>query len=417
MLACDSQSCAQPPPPLCDGLQRTVEGIGGTDGADVIIGNPWDDRLLGGEDNDRICGLDGNDGLEGDIGNDRLFGQGGNDTLNGGPGNDRLDAGDLAGDPGSSDTVSFLDATTAITFDLRKANAQSTGQGSDTIFGFENIIGSPLGDTLTGDAGTNAIQGLAGNDKMTALGGDDFLTGHADNDTFDGGTGRDLANFIYMTTPVTVNLGLTASQNSGDGSDKFLGIEDVQAGNAGDTLIGNNQDNNLFAFGGINHLEGKGGEDRLLGGVDDDFFDGGPGVDMVVYFLFEGAGATVTVDLRKTTVQATGFGNDTILAIEDYDGGPQNDVVKGTDGPNTIDGGEGNDRFMGRAGDDNLVGGQGNDNLDGGPGNDIMDGDAGVDTLGGKDGAADVCNGGIGVDKFIGGSKAASGCETATSIP
>ena len=71
----------------------------------------------------------------------------GNDTLIGGAGNDTLDGG-AAG----SDTASYADATAGVTVSLAITTAQNTvGAGTDTLTNFENLTGSNLNDTLTGN--------------------------------------------------------------------------------------------------------------------------------------------------------------------------------------------------------------------------------------------------------------------------
>ena len=47
--------------------------------------------------------------------------------------------------------------------------------GPDGIGDIENLIGSPLGDTLTGNSVANEIRGLDGVDTITSLGGPDAL--------------------------------------------------------------------------------------------------------------------------------------------------------------------------------------------------------------------------------------------------
>ena len=81
--------------------------------------------------------------LNGGEGNDFLQGTMANDTLNGGNGND---------------TASFVNAfsggsSTGVTVDLNTQGvAQDTvAAGSDTLIGIENLVGSALNDTLTGD--------------------------------------------------------------------------------------------------------------------------------------------------------------------------------------------------------------------------------------------------------------------------
>jgi hypothetical protein len=90
---------------LCPG-QPGTPGIHhvGTDGADTLVGTPFDDVFCAGSGADVLLGRDGDDlllggagpdELRGGPGADELFGQKGNDELWGGPGADRC-----AGGPG-----------------------------------------------------------------------------------------------------------------------------------------------------------------------------------------------------------------------------------------------------------------------------------------------------------------------------
>jgi Tol biopolymer transport system component len=164
----------------------SAETIPGTSGADVI------------------CAGGGNDTVKGLGGNDTLKGQGGNDKLLGGVGNDALD-----GETGT-DTASYSASLTAVNASL--ATNSSTGEGSDTFAGVENLLGSSKADTLTGSGANNTLtgggggdteRGGAGNDKVVGSGGADLLygEGNADtvnskdsvngNDSLDGGAGTD----------------------------------------------------------------------------------------------------------------------------------------------------------------------------------------------------------------------------------
>src|SRR5918995_446111 len=164
----------------------SAETIAGTSGADVI------------------CAGGGNDSVKGLGGNDILKGQGGNDKLLGGVGNDTLDGGI------ETDTASYSASLTAVNASL--ATNSSIGEGSDTLAGVENLLGSSKADTLTGSDANNTLtgggggdteRGGAGNDKVVGGGGADFLYGEdgADavtskdgvngNDSLDGGAGTD----------------------------------------------------------------------------------------------------------------------------------------------------------------------------------------------------------------------------------
>ncbi|WP_448660351.1 beta strand repeat-containing protein [Sphingomonas sp. CJ99] len=90
-------------------------------------------------------------------------------------------------------------------------------------------------------------------------------------------------------------------------------------------------------------------------------------------------------------------------------GGPQNDVINGTEEADYAAGFGGNDTIDGKGGDDDLRGGDGNDALTGGAGNDRLDGEGGDDVLNGGDGndqifaydGLDRINAGAGDDRIV----------------
>jgi Tol biopolymer transport system component len=169
--------------------------IQGTASAETIVGTSGADVICAGGGNDTVKGLGGKDILKG---------QGGNDTLLGGVGDDALD-----GETGT-DTASYSASLSAVIASL--ATNRSTGEGSDTFAGVENLLGSSKADTLTGSGANNTLtggggadteRGGAGSDKVVGSGGADVLYGEggADavnskdavngNDSLDGGAGTD----------------------------------------------------------------------------------------------------------------------------------------------------------------------------------------------------------------------------------
>jgi Ca2+-binding RTX toxin-like protein len=170
----------------------------------TITGNDTAQTISGTSGDDIICARGGNDTIKGLGGNDILKGEAGNDKFLGGVGDDTLD-----GDIGT-DTASYSASLTAVNASL--ATNSSTGEGSDTFVGVENLLGSSKADTLTGSGANNTLtggggndteRGGAGNDKVVGSGGADFLYGEdgADavnskdgvngNDSLDGGGGTD----------------------------------------------------------------------------------------------------------------------------------------------------------------------------------------------------------------------------------
>jgi PKD repeat protein len=161
----------------------------------TIIGTLAVDTLTGTSGDDVICGRGGGDTIKGLGGNDVLKGEGGTDKLYGGDGDDTLDGGL------GIDAANFSSSLAAINASLTDNTA--TGEGSDTLTGIENLVGSSKNDTLTGSDGNNIINGGGLGDSLTGMGGADTLRGAGGpdsvnsrdgvdgNDSLDGGSGTD----------------------------------------------------------------------------------------------------------------------------------------------------------------------------------------------------------------------------------
>jgi Ca2+-binding RTX toxin-like protein len=117
------------------------------------------------------------------------------------------------------------------------------------------------------------------------------------------------------------------------------------------------------------NINGRGGDDRLLGGDGNDWIRGGPGNDFI-----EGgfAGGEDTL--------VGGDGNDFLVA------GDGDDQLSGGTGADHLDAGSGDDRLNGGAGADELFSGAGDDTALGGDGDDIIRGGLGDDLIVGGSG-------------------------------
>lgn len=304
----------------------------GKGGDDLLAGNDGDDTMDGGSGNDTVSYLSaewsvsvnlaitssqntGSSGydtilnvenIEGSMYNDTLSGNSGANIIDGMDGNDLIEGGDgndtLIGGLGI-DVLSYASATGGITVSLMLSSAQNTkNAGLDTVSGFENVIGSNYGDTVSGDNNNNMIRGMGGNDTLEGNGGDDFLygldgndilVGGSGNDTLVGGNGIDTVRYSTATAGVKVGLGLTTAQNTiGAGTDTVLGCENLYGSNYNDTLIGGSGNNTLVAFtgndtinGGLGNdrIFGNGGMDMLNGGYGNDTLNGGAGFDVFIF--------------------------------------------------------------------------------------------------------------------------------------
>jgi len=425
----------------------TPEGfyVDGFDGDDTIMGSKYEDDIEGGNGNDTIYGGGGSDRIEGGDGNDYMNGGKGMDSMHGGSGNDTyvidgLYHGDevqenenegndtvlsyagyaylssnvenlkimttLAANGGGNelnnniwagagnnqlsggdgvDTLYYANAATGVTVDLSSSAAQATGgSGYDTIFGFENLIGSNFNDNLRGSDysydynGVNTINGGTGND---------IIDGGAGNDTLIGGAGTDTLTYATATADIKINLGLaTAQATGGSGSDTISLFENLTGSNYNDNLTGNIGANVINGGVGNDIINGAAGNDTINGGTGNDNINGAAGNDKLIGGLgvdtlsYATATAAVTVNLGVTAAQATGgSGTDTISQFENLTGSKYHDTLTGNTGANTLNGGAGNDWMSGGAGNDILTGLTGNDTLIGGTGNDKLSGGTGGD--------------------------------------
>ncbi len=339
-------------------LNRTAIGLGGDD---TLEGSTERDRLEGGLGDDTLIGASGEDLLEGGGDSDRLYGGSGQDSLLGDAGDDTLEGGagadDLDGGSGMHDAVSYQGSSGAVSVDLT-ANTVSGGDAEgDTITGFEVVIGSALGDNITGRTVQDTLFGGDGDDVLIGETGADSLSGDAGDDSLFGGFAAD-------------------------------------------------------------SLDGGDGDDLLSGGFGDDEIDGGAGIDTGDYSEFGGA---VNINLSLTSAQDTNAGGiETISNIENLIGGIGNDRFTGTTDVNGLSGASGSDQLFGLGGadslfgedgNDTLLGGAGDDDLFGGLGRDILLGGADNDNLFGGDAndqlrggaGSDLLEGGLGRDVLIGG--------------
>ena len=82
---------------------------------------------------------------------------------------------------------------------------------------------------------------------------------------------------------VTINLASQsgAAQATGLGNDVLLGFENAEGSAYGDTITGDETDNEVDGGGGDDTISGGGGEDRLRGGEGNDTIDGGDDFDVL----------------------------------------------------------------------------------------------------------------------------------------
>ncbi|CAN0582216.1 unnamed protein product, partial [Laminaria digitata] len=173
----------------------------------------------------------------------------------------------LSGDAGT-DTASFAGAVVGITASLTTGTA--TGDGTDTLSGFENLTGSSNADALTGDGNANTLTGGDGNDTLEGLGGADSLIG---------GNGTDTASYQSASAAVTVDFSNTANNTGDAAGDTYNSIENITGSNFADRITGT--DSAVSPATPTLSIQGLGGNDTILGGNSANTIDGGAGNDLI----------------------------------------------------------------------------------------------------------------------------------------
>ncbi|KQP15541.1 hypothetical protein ASF26_17125 [Methylobacterium sp. Leaf93] len=229
-----------------------------------VRGSAYDDVLFGSNDT--------NDLFEGGAGADTLYGRSG------------------------IDTASYVHSQFGVTVDLLLGTASGGDAEGDTFRGMENLIGSKLADSLTGDDEANTLNGNGGGDSLSGMDGDDRLVVSDTPTSIDGGAGKDV--LIAMG-------GGSVSLTQG----AFTGVEAVFV--RGDTHLdmsavstGTKITSQSTADHGV-ELVGGSGNDRIYAGKGSDTIEGGAGADKI----FAGSG-------EDTFLFQAGFGRDNVYGFK-----------------------------------------------------------------------------------------------------
>lgn len=368
--------------------------------------------------------------LLGGAGNDQIYAGLGDDTVEGGEGDDYLDGGS------GNDTLSFANYDngdgTGVSVALANSTTTNAGSGTDTITGFENIIGSAFNDSLLGRGATEDIMnGGAGNDNMRTFGGADQLYGEAGNDQFsidaasdftgallDGGADNDVISFFGFSTGLvndfrgvtivdvervqmqinstsSITSQFTAAQFSEFDTVTILPSAHVGLGGVyeifmdgetvldltatsfvgfvepGDKIVVLGDDDNETMIGSSvnDELRGGDGDDTIAGGLGDDILVGGTNDFDTLTYANSLTGVTANLD----TGVVTGEGTDSVSQFDRFVGSVQADTVTLSDNGTVIELGGGNDTLA------LLAAGNFNGSYDGGAGVDTFDFSAGFD--------------------------------------
>jgi Ca2+-binding RTX toxin-like protein len=230
------------------------------------------ENIAGGDYRDEFYGDDSANILRGHGNADVLEGRGGADTLDGGTGHD------VAQYTSASSAVEVdLSLTTQSMTIVRAGRTISNGDAAgDVLQSIEEVRGSNYDDVLRGRTGNFAetLGGDAGNDTLEGRGG---------GDTLKGSTGFDFASYESSAGGVNVMLarvGMSSSAQFNDATgDTLVDIEGLIGSFFDDTLVGNDDANELRGGNGADVLSGLGGADTILGGANADEISGGLGRD------------------------------------------------------------------------------------------------------------------------------------------
>ncbi|WFC84628.1 Ig-like domain-containing protein [Enterobacter quasiroggenkampii] len=184
----------------------------------------------------------------------------------------------------------------------------------------------------------NAQSGIGSNDTSALV----SFYGLDPNETYS-------AEILKITNGVSDNVTWSGLE-AGNGKEGYvLTAEAATGGNSG-TITGTGYNDTFIAEQGTYTYNGSGGWTTHS---DHDTWSNTGGMDVVDY---RNATSGVTVDLRLSTAQDTGFGTTRLLNIEGINGSDYDDVITGNSGDNRFEGRGGNDTFnIGSGGHDTLL--------------------------------------------------------------
>jgi Ca2+-binding RTX toxin-like protein len=212
---------------------------------------------------------------------------------------------------------------------------------TDTLISIENVTTGSGADYIYGSSGDNVLNSGAGNDYILAGVGADTVYAGAGADYVEGSYGADLID-------------------AGADNDKVYGGAD------NDTIYGGDGNDSLYGNQGADQLYGGNGLDVLFADSADTIYDGGAGVDYIVW-----QDTLVAANLDITAHSADYFYGYTGADIVTANGALAHTELHGGDGGDTLTasaivgshllGENGNDRLISNTGADYIVGGAGAD--------------------------------------------------------
>ncbi|MCB5947368.1 Ig-like domain-containing protein [Enterobacter sp. TCD1-1] len=184
----------------------------------------------------------------------------------------------------------------------------------------------------------NAQSGIGSNDTSALV----SFYGLDPNETYS-------AEILKITNGVSDNVTWSGLE-TGNGKEGYVLTAEAATGGHSGTITGTGYNDTFIAEQGTYTYNGSGGWTTHS---DHDTWSNTGGMDVVDY---RNATSGVTVDLRLSTAQDTGFGTTRLLNIEGINGSDYDDVITGNSGDNRFEGRGGNDTFnIGSGGHDTLL--------------------------------------------------------------
>ncbi len=431
--------------------------IHGEAGNDTLTGGKGHDIVSAGDGDDTIVATngDGDDAYDGGDGNDALDLTGIVTTHAAQNSQAAMVTADTmpdaaptslvtASDVGAAEAVSYPSADVVI--DLAAGTAYGDLIGHDTLTGIENVIsgggndqigGNEIANTLDGGTGDDVVHGEGGNDILVGGTGNDIVSGNDGDDTivaticdgndvYDGGDGDDtldltalgeevapvalaaptaIAAPVEAVAPATecavaatqaVTVIETALVERAPPADAAAPVTEAAAV-VPDAAPASPLTLHVAQTATCDTLAAHGDADVAVPATAAQDQHSDTLVHVEAIYPVETAGVhvpscDVVIDLEAGTVDGDMTGHDHIVNIENVRAGGGDDTILGDQHDNRLEGGVGDDVIDGRAGDDTLNGGAGSDVVHGSDGDDVI-----VATA---DAAADVYNGGDGVDTY-----------------
>ncbi|EOZ4638218.1 Ig-like domain-containing protein [Enterobacter cloacae] len=184
----------------------------------------------------------------------------------------------------------------------------------------------------------NAQSGIGSNDTSALV----SFYGLDPNETYS-------AEILKITNGVSDNVTWSGLE-AGNGKESYVLTAEAATGGHSGTITGTGYNDTFIAEDGTYTYNGSGGWNTHS---DYDTWSNTGGMDVVDY---RNATSGITVDLRLSTAQDTGFGTTRLLNIEGINGSDFDDVITGNSGDNQFEGRGGNDTFnIGSGGHDTLL--------------------------------------------------------------